>query len=218
MFANFRADLKHHFSSIGGDSPLDVVAGFFEMSLWAIGVFRFGKWVQGLPIAFVRWPLMAIYFILYKISQAVSGIRISLESEIGPGLVIHNFGGVVVHGRIGANCIFVQGAQMISRADGKGRGWPTMGNNVYVGAGAKLLGNVAVGNNARIGANAVVMTDVPDGAVVMPPQCRVILPVGTADKETESSAASQLNHAPLRERVQQLLRDVVLHGRELPPR
>jgi serine O-acetyltransferase len=216
MFANFRADLKHHFSSIGADSPLDAAASFFEMSLWAIGIFRFGKRVQKLRIAIVRWPLMAIYFLLYKISQAISGIRISLESEIGPGLVIHNFGGVVVHGRIGANCIFVQGAQMISRADGKGSGWPTMGDNVYVGAGAKLLGNVAVGNNTRIGANAVVMTDVPDGAVVMPPQCRIILPIGTAAAVAEGTLSGYPGQAPLRERVQQLLRDVVLHGRELP--
>lgn len=216
MPANFRADLEHHFSSIGADSPVDLVASFFEMSLWAIGIFRFGKWVQRLRIAIVRWPLMAIYFILYKISQAISGIRISLESEIGPGLVIHNFGGVVVHGRIGANCIFVQGAQMISRADGKGRGWPTMGDNIYVGAGAKILGNVAVGNNTRIGANAVVMTDVPDGSVVMPPQCRVILSTGTAAAVAEAAVPGYPKQGPLRERVRQLLQDVVLHGRELP--
>jgi hypothetical protein len=64
MFANFKADLAHHFTSVGANSPLDVVASFFEMSLWAIGIFRFGKWVQGVRIAIVRWPLMAIYFIL----------------------------------------------------------------------------------------------------------------------------------------------------------
>jgi serine O-acetyltransferase len=45
---------------------------------------------------------------------------------------------------------------------------------VYVGSGAKILGNIRVGNNVHIGANAVVMADVPDDSLVMPPECKVI--------------------------------------------
>jgi serine O-acetyltransferase len=144
------------------------------MSVWAVGIFRFGKWVMGIRFGPLRKALLAVYFLLYKISEALSGIRLSIYSEIGAGLVVHNFGGVIIRGRLGRNCTIVQGAQLISRSDGKDSGWPTLGDNVYVGSGAKVLGNVHVGNNVRIGANAVVMADVPDDSLVLPPESKVI--------------------------------------------
>jgi serine O-acetyltransferase len=147
---------------------------FFEMSVWAVGIFRFGKWVMGIRFGLLRKALLVVYFLLYKTSEALSGIRISIYSEIEPGLVVHNFGGVLIHGRLGRNCTIVQGAQLLSRSDGKDSGWPTLGDNVYVGSGAKVLGSIRVGNNVRIGANAVVMTDVPDNSLVMPPESKVI--------------------------------------------
>jgi len=145
------------------------------MSVWAVGIFRFGKRAQGIRFWLPRKVLLAVYFLLYKISEALSGIRISIYSEIGPGLVVHNYGGVLIHGRLGRNCTIVQGAQLLSRSDGKDSGWPTLGDDVYVGSGAKVLGNVHVGNNVRIGANAVVMADVPDDSLVMPPESKVVL-------------------------------------------
>ncbi len=187
MVDNFREDLKQHFVTVGSRSTGNVLAAFFEMSLWAIGIFRFGKWARSIRFYPVRLPFMILYFVLYKISQALSGIRISLDSEIGPGLVIHNFGGIIVHGRVGANCVFVQGAQMISRGDGKGRGYPTLGDGVYVGAGAKILGNVVIGDKAKIGANAVVRDDVPAGAVVLPPVSLVVRPgIHSAPKDANA--------------------------------
>jgi serine O-acetyltransferase len=172
MLNYFREDLRQYF---GSDKSFRSIAyACFEMGIWAIAVFRFGKWVQRIRFSLFRWPLIILYFFLYKFMEAISGIRISSESEIGPGLVIHNFGGVIIKGTIGKNCVVVQGAQIISRADGHGRGWPTLGDNVYVGSGAKILGNVKIGSNSRIGANAVVMKDVPENSLVMPPECKVI--------------------------------------------
>jgi len=172
MLNYFREDLRQHFGS--HKSFRSIAYACFEMGLWAIAVFRFGKWVQRIRFPLFRWPLMILYFSSYKFMEAISGIRISSESEIGPGLVIHNFGGVIIKGTIGKNCVVVQGAQIISRADGHARGWPTLGDNVYVGSGAKILGNVKIGSNSRIGANAVVMKDVPENSLVMPPECKVI--------------------------------------------
>lgn len=189
---------------------MGAAAAFFEMSLWAIAIFRFGKWAHGIRFRPVRWPLMIAYFFLYRASQAISGISISLASEVGPGLVIHNYGGVIVHGRVGRNCTFVQGAQMISRADGKGRGWPSLADEVYVGAGAKIMGNVSVGRRAQIGANAVVMTDVPEGAVVMPPECRII------SKLRMPAAAQAQGSGAMRERVVRMLEETVCRGRRMP--
>lgn len=164
---------------------------FFEMSLWAIGIFRFGKWAQGIRFQPLRKAFLLAYFLLYKTSEALSGIRISIYSEIGPGLVIHNFGGVLIHGRLGRNCTVVQGAQLLSRSNGKNLGWPTLGDNVFVGAGAKVLGNVQVGDNVRIGANAVVVADVPDNSVVLPPECKVILRSSRTKPAPEESGATE---------------------------
>lgn len=211
MCETFKADLRQHFISIDSHSKRNVLGAFFEMSLWAIAIFRFGKWAHGFRLSVFRWPLMIVYYCLYKLSQALSAIRISLDSEIGPGLVIHNFGGVIIHGRVGKNCVFVQGAQMMSRADGKARGWPTLGDEVYVGAGAKILGGVVVGDHARIGVNSVVMTDIPAGAVVMPPQSRVILPSSPAP----CAASAPEEPRALRDRIVRLLEETTLQGRSL---
>jgi serine O-acetyltransferase len=210
MFESLRADLRRHFTVTGSRSPLGVAAAFFEMSLWAIGIFRFGKWAHSFRARAIRWPLMTVYFFLYRLSQALSGISISLDSEIEPGLVIHNYGGVIIHGRVGKDCIFVQGAQMISRADGKARGWPWLGDRVYVGAGAKILGDVRVGDGAQIGANAVVMADVPEGAIVMPPECRTITGFRAAAPTVKTESG------PLRDRVARMLEETVCRGRRLP--
>lgn len=188
MLENFRADLKHYF----GDRPRTLHAlfcAFFEMSLWAIAIFRFGKWAQRVRFPLLRPVLLLIYFFLYKTAEGVTGIRISSESDIGPGLLIHNFGGIVIRGRVGRGCIIVQGAQLLSRADAKGEGWPTLGDHVFVGAGAKIIGDVRVGHHVQIGANAVVRTDVPDHAVVLPPECRIVpreLSTAPAPPETVS--------------------------------
>jgi serine O-acetyltransferase len=148
MFPAFRQDLARRFPA--PRTWRICLTAFFEMSVWAVGIFRFGKRVQGIRFWLPRKVLLAVYFLLYKISEALSGIRISIYSEIGPGLVVHNFGGVLIHGRLGRNCTIVQGAQLLSRSDGKDSGWPTLGDDVYVGSGAKVLGNVHVGNNVRM--------------------------------------------------------------------
>ncbi|MCE5229716.1 serine acetyltransferase [bacterium] len=184
MLNNIRADFRRY----AGDelTARGVFYAIFDVALWAIATFRVGKWIQGLRLGLVRKPLMVLYFFLYKFVEILTGIRISVDSEIGPGLQIHNFGGIVIHGRLGSGCTIVQGAQIVSRGNFKGQGWPTLGDNVYLGSGAKVLGAVTIGNNVRIGANAVVKDDVPDDSVVLPPESRVI--VGYyRDKKNESA-------------------------------
>jgi serine O-acetyltransferase len=172
MFSTFRQDLHRNFP--GPATMRLVLLALFEMSIWAIAIFRFGKSVHGIRFRPARKLLLLVYFFLYKTCEAVTGIRISIESEIGPGLVIHNFGGIIIRGKLGANCTIVQGAQLLSRSDGKASGWPVLGDDVFVGSGAKVLGNVRIGNNVKIGANAVVRTDVPDDCVVMPPESAIV--------------------------------------------
>lgn len=70
---------------------------------------------------------------------------------------------------IGRNCVIFQQVTIGSNSlsDSKGTGAPVIGNDCYIGAGAKIVGKVRIGNNVRVGANAVVFSDVPDNAVVM---------------------------------------------------
>ncbi len=97
------------------------------------------------------------------------GIVISVETEVGPGFYIGHFGGIIVYPlcKIGKNCNLSQGVTIGKTNRGKNKGYPMIGDNVYIGPGAKVIGAVRVGNNVAIGANCVVTKDVPDNAVVV---------------------------------------------------
>lgn len=77
---------------------------------------------------------------------------------------------------IGKNAVIFQQVTIGSNTlpGSKGRGVPVIGDNVYIGAGAKIIGGVSIGDNVRIGANVVVVEDIPDGSVVVGQRCRVI--------------------------------------------
>lgn len=92
------------------------------------------------------------------------GINIPGPTRIGPGLLIGHAGGIVVNAAvtIGANCnISHQVTIGVSR--GRNGGTPVIGDRVYIGPGAVIIGNVTIGNDVAIGANAVVTRDVPPG-------------------------------------------------------
>ncbi|WP_165067537.1 serine O-acetyltransferase [Paludisphaera rhizosphaerae] len=85
--------------------------------------------------------------------------------SIGPGLVLqHGIGAVIVADKIGSGCWI---NQQVTLGVGPKPGFPTLGDEVGVGAGAKVLGGVVVGDRARIGANAVVVKDVPPDVTVV---------------------------------------------------
>ena len=90
----------------------------------------------------------------------------------------HGFYGIFIAdgAKIGKNAVIFQHVTIGSNTliDSKGKGSPTIGDNCYIGAGAKIIGNVIIGNNCRIGANAVVTKDVPDNSVVVIGDIRVI--------------------------------------------
>lgn len=90
--------------------------------------------------------------------HGVSGIFISSDAQIGHGAVIFH------QVTIGSNNI----------PDSKGNGAPKLGDNVYIGAGGKVIGKVRIGNNARIGANCVVFKDIPINSVVVNQAPRII--------------------------------------------
>jgi serine O-acetyltransferase len=95
-------------------------------------------------------------------------------SDIGPGLFIqHGFATVVAARRVGRNCWINQQVTIgFTNADDR----PTIGDDVFVYAGAKVLGDITIGNGARIGANAVVLIDVPERATAVGVPARVLPP------------------------------------------
>lgn len=102
--------------------------------------------------------------ILLKCKSIKLGIDISLTATIGPGLKIEHFGGIFINGKalIGMRCSILNGVTI-----GEYFGAPTIGDFVYIGPGAKLIGGFCVGANAVIGANAVVTRNVPENAVIV---------------------------------------------------
>jgi serine O-acetyltransferase len=96
------------------------------------------------------------------------GIDISRDARIGSGFYIGHFGGIFVNADvvIGDNCNISQGVTLGRQNRGEREGCPTIGNNVYIAPGAKIIGRVTVGSYAAVGANAVVVSDVTPGTTV----------------------------------------------------
>jgi len=109
------------------------------------------------------------YFLKY-------GISVPWRTKVGAGFYIGHFGQIVVHDQavIGTNCNISQGVTLGQANRGPRKGYPVVGDCVYLGPGAKLVGSVRVGNNVAVGANCVVTKDVPDNAVVVGVPGRVV--------------------------------------------
>ncbi len=98
-----------------------------------------------------------------------TGIEIHPGAKLGQGLFIdHGFGVVIGEtAEIGDNVTMYHGVTLGGTGKEKGKRHPTIGNNVFIGSGAKILGNIKIGDNVKIGANAVVVKDVPSGMTVV---------------------------------------------------
>lgn len=101
----------------------------------------------------------------YRWWSVITGADIPINTRIGGGLLLPHPGGIVIHPdvEIGPNCLIFQ---QVTLGFWNG-GVPRIGGHVDIGAGAKILGGVAIGDHARIGANAVVVHDVPAGKTAM---------------------------------------------------
>jgi len=109
------------------------------------------------------------------------GISIMPRTQIGPWLYIGHWGTIVVspEASIGRNCNISHGVTIGKSARGPRKGVPAIGDNVYIGPGAKIIGSIRVGNNVAIGANAVVTRDIPDNSVAAGIPAKVISEAGS---------------------------------------
>lgn len=111
-----------------------------------------------------------------QISRFFTGIEIHPGAKIGKGLFIDHGMGVVIGEttEIGDNCTIYQGVTLGGTGKDKGKRHPTIGNNVLIGSGAKVLGPFKVGDNSKIAANAVVLREVPPNSTVVGVPGRVV--------------------------------------------
>lgn len=156
MFDNIRADL----CAQGGD--------WAAQGFWVMLVYRFGRWRYSVRPALLRKLFSFIYKVLFKLVQIVTGIELPCEAVVGRNFVIDHFGGIVISGyaKFGDDCRIRNGV-VVGLKNVHDPVAPVIGNNVDIGAGAKLLGGIRIGNNVVIGANAVVLTDVPDDSLAV---------------------------------------------------
>ena len=116
-----------------------------------------------------RFKIPIIPRAISQFTRFLTGIEIHPGATIGQGLFIDHGTGVVIGETsiIGDNVTLFQGVTLGGTGKETGKRHPTLGNNVVVGAGAKILGNIHVGDNSYIGANAVIIRDVPANATVV---------------------------------------------------
>jgi serine O-acetyltransferase len=139
-----------------------LVRGLLSQGFHALVVYRFFRWCFERKV-----PTQPVRFFVERLTEIMTGISIPAEAKIGKGLRIHHFGGIIFHSAVvvGENCTIYHGVTLGDR--GGWGGAPRVGNNVTIGAGAKLLGEIEIGDNCLIGANAVVRTSVPSGCVAV---------------------------------------------------
>ena len=113
-------------------------------------------------------------------AKFLTGIEIHPGAQIGRGLFIDHGSGVVIGETtiIGDNCTIYQGVTLGGTGKETGKRHPTLGNNVMVGSGAKLLGSFTVGDNSKIAAGAVVLSDVPENCTAVGVPAKVVIREG----------------------------------------
>lgn len=161
--ADLRRALEHHEGSVTRRWLLVLSAP----GTHAVLVYRLGRWALRLGLA--RWALDPLYHALYLLVRICWGIEIPRAATIGAGLYIGHFGGINVSRRavLGRNCTLSQGVTIGVSGEGAQRGAPVIGDDVYIGPGARVFGPIRIGDNVKIGPNAVVHQHIPANAVVV---------------------------------------------------
>lgn len=175
-------------------SVLEVVLCY--PGLHAIWLYRIANWL------FKRGWVVAARFIS-NMGRFLTGIEIHPGATIGEGLFIDHGTGVVIGetAEIGNNVTLYQGVTLGGTGKEKGKRHPTVGNNVVVASGAKVLGSFKVGDNAKIGAGSVVLEEVPANTTVVGIPGKVVCVNG---KKIENGGVD-LDHANLPDPIAEML-------------
>lgn len=141
--------------------------GFFEVLILYQGLHALIS--HRIARLFYKMRLFLLARLISQFSRFMTGIEIHPGAQIGKRFFIDHGMGVVIGETaiIGDDVLIYQGVTLGGTGLEKGKRHPTIGNNVVIGGGAKVLGNITVGDNSYIGANAVVIKDVPQNSTVV---------------------------------------------------
>jgi serine O-acetyltransferase len=161
MFENVRADIRSaRDQNIGCDQWDQRVRVFFQPGTLAVLSYRFCHWVRSIRTPGLRHLAWFPVVIVRGFSQVLTGVHISSKARIGPGFVVHTVYGIFIPPvKIGKNCSVQTGVVI-------GYGVRCIGDDVVIGAGAKLVNPITIGNNVLIAPNSLVTTNVPDNMTV----------------------------------------------------
>ncbi len=142
-----------------------------------------------------------------QIVRFLTGIEIHPGAQIGDGLFIDHGTGVVIGetAAIGNNVTIYQGVTLGGTGKQKGKRHPTVGNNVVVSTGAKILGNITIGDNARIGAGSVVLRDVPPNTTVVGIPGKIVIREGINIADRDVEELIDLHHENLPDPVAEMI-------------
>ncbi|MEZ4591528.1 MAG: serine acetyltransferase [Chloroflexota bacterium] len=157
-----------------------------HMPLRAMAWFRLAQWCHRRRLPFLPGSIQRRLLLRY-------GLEMAPSDEIGGGLYIaHPVGCVIRPGKMGENCSIIAAVTIGMRNEWK---FPTFGDRVFIGAGARVLGNITLGKDSAVGANAVVVKDVPAGVTVVGIPARP-LPTKAPEANPPSPQITAVPHHP----------------------
>lgn len=207
MFKNIRADIRAIFERDPAvNNIIEVFLGY--AGLHAIIIHRFSHILY-------KSGLRTLPRFISQISRFFTGVEIHPGAEIAGGFFIDHGAGVVIGETtvIGKNVTLYQGVTLGGTGKEKGKRHPTIGNDVLIGAGAKVLGSITIGNDSKIGAGSVVLKDVPENSTVVGIPGRIIQREGQ-----RIHPELVLNHSELPDPIGEALREAQRKMQEMEER
>jgi serine O-acetyltransferase len=188
MFENLREDINRAMRETRTDPDWKPSLGkrlevMVRHSTWPVIAYRFSRWARTVRIPVVKQLLQVFGLLFRKWVEVFTSVHIDVRADIGPGFVIHSVYAINLGAtKIGKNFTIATGC-LISHAC---RG---IGDDVYFGPGAKLVGDAKIGSNVTIAANSLVLTDVRSNMMVMGVPARIKLPGGRPQRFVKKAEA-----------------------------
>ena len=167
-----------------------------QQGMQATACYRFGRTLLTWEPSTVSQRVLRlagrlVQWMMQRVVEAVTGISIPIRANIGPGLYIGHFGGITLgEVTMGSNCNISQNITLGRTGRIGEKGAPTIGNRVWIGPGAVVVGPVCIGDDALIGANTVVTKSVPARASALGSPMRILESGGSFDYVTYPAADS----------------------------
>jgi len=187
MFENLREDINRAMRETRNDPNWKPSLGkrmevMVRHSTWPVIAYRYSRWARSVRIPVIGLVLRISGLFFRKWVEVFTSVHIDVRADIGPGFVIHSVYAINLGAtKIGKNFTIATGC-LISHAC---RG---IGDDVYFGPGAKLVGDAKIGSNVTIAANSLVLTDVRSNMMVMGVPARIKLPGGRPQRFVKQAA------------------------------